>query len=564
MEEDVIKREKKIDSRIEDPPDASNEPKPNALRKIFLSTELQIFGTPGGTAGKEPDLQKELEGMNSTDRAFAVFETEEARNAAIRAGSFDFTYGDETRTIEVSYILCEPDTVYWGNLGADKKHRILRGLLGLGKFVLALIFWTLCFYCPYAWSVFTWNYDNGIEPPAIYGFAFSMVVVAGNAIMYQVCSDIADGIRFFYRDDRECFYMISYLIACSFNIAVDAVSTYFMSFYIMTGLHFRTYDGTRLEQVATFTERFETYAVQRHLAESVYAYAWPSTFLVPFLIEPFPTILLPLYVGMLVVAKNPAIRGRDAQADLASFPMDLGRYSDILLNMLLGVLIFYMPGGYTTDLFIFMALSHVYIYAFDHWKVLRNIPQCTYVSMEIDTFAQLAFTPINGVILSCLVFKMNGEHYAGFDLEGMHLVLACTGACLLHTLVHSALILKVVPMFGKEDEGRHMPNATYKEVNKVNGCSWFTANPVHCLRSKYIYKHSPPCVYYVAGRDHLLEVNEDIGCYFTQQPPETEDFTLRGQLETGKQLLSRVASRLGSMKETADEEPTEEKADEER
>merc|ERR1719198_224726 len=495
--------------------------------------------------------------MTSTDRAFVVFETEEARDAAIQAGSFPYTSSGQTTTVEIASITVEPDTVYWGNLGADRRMRIVRGLVGVGKILLALLFWTVCFYCPYAWSVFTWNYENGNEPPAVYGLVFTMVVVVGNAIMYQVCSDISDGIRFFYRDDRECFYMISYLIACMFNTAVDAVSTYYMSYYIMTGLNFRTVDGTRLENVPTFTDRFETYAIQRHLAESVYAYAWPSTFLVPFVIEPMPTILGPLWVGMLMVSKNKYIRGRDAQADVASIPMDLGRYSDVLLNMLLGVLIFYFPGGYMTTLFPFMAISHVWIYAFDHWKVLRNIPQCTYVSMQIDIWAQLAWAPINGIILSCLIFKMNAWEGSVLNLSGATLVMYCALAWLVHTVLHIVLIIYLVPMFGKTVPERHMPDVTYKEHATKHGCNWFTANPVHCLRSIHIYKHNPPCVYYVAGRDHLLQINEKIGCYFTKQAPEAEDFSLRGQLSAGMHMAKSLSSKAFSKKKEEDKKEEE-------
>lgn len=35
------------------------------------------------------------------------------------------------------------------------------------------------------------------------GMTFSMVVVAGNALMYLVCSEVADRTRFIYVDDRE-------------------------------------------------------------------------------------------------------------------------------------------------------------------------------------------------------------------------------------------------------------------------------------------------------------------------------------------------------------------------
>merc|ERR1719454_2796844 len=66
--------------------------------------------------------------------------------------------------------------------------------------------------------------------------------------------------------------------------------------------------------------------------------------------------------------------GRDAEMWMVAFPFDMGRYGDLLLNMLLGILIFYFPGGYTLLLFIGMGLSHIWIYIIDHVKVLTTIP----------------------------------------------------------------------------------------------------------------------------------------------------------------------------------------------
>lgn len=53
--------------------------------------------------------------------------------------------------------------------------------------------------------------------------------------------------------------------------------------------------------------------MQRSLAENTYAYAFPSTYLIPFLIEPFPTILAPLWIGRLIVRSHPEVQGLDAE-----------------------------------------------------------------------------------------------------------------------------------------------------------------------------------------------------------------------------------------------------------
>ena len=40
--------------------------------------------------------------------------------------------------------------------------------------------------------------------------SFSMVVVAGNQIMYEVCARISDAVGFRFQDHREACYMILY------------------------------------------------------------------------------------------------------------------------------------------------------------------------------------------------------------------------------------------------------------------------------------------------------------------------------------------------------------------
>merc|ERR1719487_3086191 len=132
-----------------------------------------------------------------------------------------------------------------------------------------------------------------------------------------------------------------------FNVALDMVITYWMAMNIAVGQDFRTYDGTRIADVQSFTDQFETYAMQRILAENAYSYAFPSTFLVPFLIEPIVTVLVPYQLGKLIIRTHQEIKGQDAEAYIAAFDFDLGRYADILLNVFLGILIFYFPGGYT-------------------------------------------------------------------------------------------------------------------------------------------------------------------------------------------------------------------------
>jgi hypothetical protein len=360
--------------------------------------------------------------------------------------------------------------------------------------------------------------------PGYYSIIFTVVVVGGNATMYIVCDVCAEQIGFRYKDTKQCVYMLMYLFACMFNVLLDMAVTYQTAMKVMVGLDFRTYDGTRLAHIEAFTDQFETYAMQRSLAENTYAYAFPSTFLIPFLIEPIVTVLVPYQIGRLIIRTHREVQGNCAEDFLAAFDFDLGRYADILLNVFLGILIFYFPGGYTWSLFYGMFISHIVIYLFDHWRVLDVIPNIKITSYQVDWWAQAMLAGCCAMIMSTLVFKANCESYSGYCIKDMQLISATALAGAAHFLVHMILLIYIVPKFGVDVKDT-TKDKQYKDVAKNEAYSWFSVNPVHCLRSQLLHKHEPYCRFVSPGKEHLLEENVDIGCYFYDLSAQTEDFS---------------------------------------
>ena len=120
-----------------------------------------------------------------------------------------------------------------------------------------------------------------------------------------------------------------------------------VAYRINVGLRMKTYDGTLLENLQQFSDRFESYAMQRTLANNLYAYAFPATFLIPFLIEPVATIYAPYKMMMAIVRTQPSMKGFMAERLLGSLVFDLSRYADLMLDVMIAVLIFFFPGGMT-------------------------------------------------------------------------------------------------------------------------------------------------------------------------------------------------------------------------
>jgi hypothetical protein len=515
---------------------ANEDPSENygALRKKLYSLEKSVLGPNEDEDDKEA-VTAMLKDLKSSDTAFVVFTTEEAKNEALeKVASVKFKpAGSETEaTLTLEEVTNEPANLNWHNFGEN--NAVLGFLKGFFKvYVPALLIWFFGFYVPYAWSLYSFNYDNGAELPGYYSIVFTIVVCGGNATMYVVCDICCDMIGLRYKDTKHVTYMLMYLVACMINVFLDMVVTYYTALKVMVGLDFRTYHGERLADIDVFTEQFETYAMQRSLGENTKCYAWPSTFFLCFVLEPFVTIMAPYYFGKIIIRSHSEIRGMTAEAYLMAFEFDLGRYADILLNVFLGILIFYFPGGYIWGLFYAMCFSHCFIYSFDHWRVLNVIPSLKIVSYNVDWWAQVTMCFCCAVILACLVFKMNCETYAGYCIQEFELIGACTVAGTLHFIVHVALLVFLVPKLAPADAVPEDETDTraYDAVARDEPRTWFSSNPVHCLRSKYIHKHSPPCLLAYWGKEHLLSENDKIGCHFVRKAAQVESYDFRKSIK---------------------------------
>jgi len=535
-----------------------------AIHKWMYNKEKGLLGPD---PDPEDDVKELLQKLTSSDSAFLVFNTSEDRDSVLKDFNgvesigtmkksatgeitkipFDATkYNLGKQELWFEEVTNEPANVNWHNFADSDPTKILVGFLkGFFKvYVPALAVWFFGFYVPYAMSLYYFNYDNGAELPGYYSIIFTIIICGGNATMYVVCDICCDIIGFRYKDTKQMTYMLMYLAACMFNVFLDMVVTYYTALKIMIGLDFRTYHGTRLADVDTFTEQFETYAMQRSLGENTYRYAWPSTFFLCFVLEPFVTIVVPLQLGRVIVRTHKEITGTCAEAYIAAFEFDLGRYADILLNVFLGIIIFYFPGGYIHTLFFAMAFSHSFIYCFDHWRVLKVIPSVKIVSTNVDWWAQVMMCGCCAVILSCLVMKANCETYSGYCIQNWELISACSVAGTCHFIVHLLLLVYLVPKLGKEleDENEGM---TFESAAKDEARTWFASNPVHCLRSELIHGDKPHCRLTSWGKEHFLEVNAKIGCHFTDDAAEEEDYH-----QGLRQSFADIGSGLTNMKKS--------------
>jgi hypothetical protein len=252
---------------------------------------------------------------------------------------------------------------------------------------------------------------NGEAPGKLFGTLMTILVIIGNQIMYFMADFISTWVGYRMEDDRQASYVVLYTVACTLQVILDIALFASMSYKQMVGLGVHTDAGDLLGALNLIQDIFEAYAMQKALGQQLYDYTITATYLIPFLIEPIGTIAAPWLVQKLCIYNTPWVRGRQAELALGHFtPMDLSRYGDLVLNMMLCSLMVFFAPGFLAQMLIGLGLAHIYIYALDHYRVLRSLPSFHYGSNRVDQIAQRLVAVCLGILLMGFIFKSNCQH----------------------------------------------------------------------------------------------------------------------------------------------------------
>merc|ERR1712048_303122 len=124
----------------------------------------------------------------------------------------------------------------------------------------------------------------------------------------------------------------------------------------------------------------------------------------------------------------------------------------LILNVMLTSLIFFFPAGQMLKLFLALILSHVFVYVYDKYRVLRSVPGFCFAGNSADECAQGILVLPCALMAACIVFKGNCLALSPFCFEGYWLTVACVLAFTLHVVAHLSILKHVVPKFSQEKQ----------------------------------------------------------------------------------------------------------------
>lgn len=450
------------------------------------------------------DCLAAIQGMRTTGSVFVVFRTEGELHTALETPLPKFRGEWE---IEVQHLECEPETVLWDGFSVSNRERFWRIVRGIGIIALTVVVWCVCFYGPYAYYIVSWQKVAGSSQGGAWeGLLLGLVITVGNQIVYAQCSSVAEGAEFSNRDNRDMLNVLLYTTAVLINTLVDL--------WLITIMAHGWQQDSGVDSKAVIRNP----SVQHALFVQLVAYMYPSTLLLPFLLEPVVTAALPYFLGKWLIRSRPGISRWEAEQGLDCPPFDLNRYGDIVINLVLVIVLFFLTSVNMWWACFTMLTSCFVILVWDHCRFLRLSKRTYFSTNHLDILGQYMTALPCALLAGVFVFKLQGgqamvkswekHSFLSYHLEWVIVIAAFFAHLILHILALRFWVPRLV------SPSNATLNVQYSEAASHIACNWFNSNPVQCLRSMHLHLHQPPHVYHLPGKEYLHKRNEAIHAYY--------------------------------------------------
>jgi len=521
LEEDMVETEAKLfpdkAAGSADPPDMGEPRSPIwwPVDWFFVNLMLGIPLEAVPVAHDDKDPKKDPNYLATTcvssERAIVVFKTEHGRDKALKQSKGKIQWG--THKLRLKPVYAEPSGVRWGSVNVGSNNPALRIVQGLGMILLGEVTWALTVYWPYAYYVSGFSYANGDEP-GMESSVFSVLVSLGNQALYVVCLLAAERVGFFLNDTVQAMYMVTYMCTIMINISVDITFAVKTGYDRAVGVHARTADGILIRDLPRWSQVIQAYEIQHEMGAEVYLYGFPTTYFTPYIMELACAGWFIFHIQRRWVRSAAYLRGWQAEKALKTWvPVDASRYADVISSLLVAQLIWITPTGYVSSTFLSLFICNILLFFMDQHKALRWAEAWCFSSTRVDSYAfAILGLPLSLIPTAMFVKEMTCRPTAtSCRLSDAEFFSASVAVYLGIVALHAVIFLSL-PMLAPEQHKEAGEN--YSMVASRIPRSWFNTNPMHCLRSKYVYKHNPPCEMHIIGKDNVLQKSEEAKCYF--------------------------------------------------
>lgn len=448
------------------------------------------------------DAQLFLKEIPTAGFCFVVFRTEHDKLASLRKPLPKFR-GEHSVAVEQPG--GDAEVVLWHSFTTSKPRRRYNAAVGVMQVLCVIAVWTLCFWAPYTLYILSWTETGGAsQGQGHIGLMVGGLVTVGNQVVYAACGVIAANTRFTCRDDRDTFYTGLYTFAVLTNTVLDLWLVSIMA------------RGWKADAALDPHALVRVPSMQHAVFVQLALYLWPGCLLVPFVLEPLVLNVCPYFVAKWLVRSRPSCSKLEAEECLAPPPFDLVRYGDNLINIVMVCCFAFLTSLKLWWVFLVLSVSLLFIYFWDSYRFKRGTSRTHFATNDLDVLSNYIMAIPCALLAGGFIFKVAGgqgmvrEWDRHTFLEEHPEIWAQVGAGIFgHLVVHWMLLFFIVPRWvtrsSRQDGAKD--KVPYEQTAARICCNWFNSNPVHCIRSHYLYQHEPSHVFYQPGRDYLHRRN---------------------------------------------------------
>lgn len=536
LDESVVDAKLKSDAKLKIEPERKRKCCDPTLRCVDAA--LGIGSAPCADEADEEEPETEnikqlLTELKTCGTCYVIFEDSASTSKALENATqkpliYEDSRDGKTYTLKVSDTDCEPLSVCWSGYGTHKSEFRWHMAQLVVAIVVVIFILDFFFYWPQVEYLLSYHKVPGMSQGSATALTMlGFLVTICNNLIYTIIGMLTQRAGWVNADAKASFYVSFYSLAVFFNTFLDML----VVLYIAQG--YSVDQALQNEVAADSTMSAEALArpnMQHALYEQFTIYLVPGALFYGFIHEPITLVYLPQLLYKSIVGSRGDISVKDAEDILEYPPFDLSRYGDILCNVGLCCSMLLFTHSELWWMFFMLVLSNLFLYAWDHVKVLRFSSKTIYPTSRTDDSMMYMMCLPGGVLASAIVFKRLGIKYSDFANLRFNVVTFMLAAFFAHCVLHVVLIKLIRHWSRKQRDqrladlgGRNLFDSTYKTIAKRKPANYFNTNPVHCLRSKHFYKHTPECVFYRVGKESQLKRNEAIGLYFTPHEAEEQE-----------------------------------------
>lgn len=470
----------------------------------------------------------DLDAFQNSGRAIVVLRTKALAIGMSSLGECGNLFRGKYR-IKVKKAANAPLMILWENF-TPRAHQLCnlfrKSVMGAGIIFLTLLVWFLIYAPFFQMTISTVGYSGTLV--AVMLNVLSLMIAAGNALISSIVELVTRSLPLTLKSHQLVFKLML-IVPCVFiNCFMDFVVVSYAGLLSFTGGQTHT-------------------SVMEELSEDWLWLLFPSYVLMPYVAEPFCTILFTRYLGIWRIKRDSRIDSAQAERALIASETDIVNpaYCDIICTSTVIMVTFMLaPGKVHRIVFPLLGFFASFLYCQVRVRILRWESSCYYASKRLDE-CEAYFWALPLAVLAAAFERQFKRRAALADFTGLRWFI-------YHIVGHILFLKFVLPTM----ETQLPPSkVTYEEARKqLNGSAaladYLNTNPIEVLKS---LRHSDPAkrlVYYRRDKEYLQRRSAKLEESGTMN---LED-GIRGHLESGvEDVLEDVLSAQAAIRSHAKE-----------